>query len=178
MLMWKTPTKILSATLQHHTIKSLSPYKLIDFFLIQCLITNGLWKSLFHHEQVSSGGALQRMPCTNARAVGTVRWTCTCAGNARSVGCGSARRWACWLNVSRRNNQSVWWANESFGTLFSLSYGHCRWIMWADYHLFIRPSEASFSILTWPTERRVSTVAYIRQQSCPAIQLRYKNRHS
>lgn len=32
------------------------------------------------------------------------------------------------------------------------------------YHLFIRLSEASFSILTWPTERRVSTVAHIRQQ--------------
>lgn len=50
--------------------------------------------------QVFSGAASQRTPCTNARAEETVRWTCTCAGNARSAGWESARRWACWQSVS------------------------------------------------------------------------------
>lgn len=47
-----------------------------------------------------------------------------------------------------------------------------------QYQLFIWLSEASFSILTWQTERWVSTVIYNRQQSCPATQPCYKNRHS
>lgn len=47
-----------------------------------------------------------------------------------------------------------------------------------QYHLFIWLSEASFSILTWPSECWVSPVTYIRQESCPATQPCYKNRHS
>ncbi len=38
----------------------------------------------------------------NVRVEETVRWTCTCAGNAKSVDSESAKRWACWQNVSKR----------------------------------------------------------------------------
>jgi len=37
----------------------------------------------------------------NVRVEETVRWTCTCAGNAKSVDSGSAKRWACSQNVSK-----------------------------------------------------------------------------
>lgn len=37
----------------------------------------------------------------NVRVEETVRWTCTCAGNAKSVDSESAKRWACWQNVSK-----------------------------------------------------------------------------
>lgn len=45
---------------------------------------------------------------TPARTTATVRWTCTCAASASSVGCASAGRRACWSTVS----YSATWESE------------------------------------------------------------------
>lgn len=57
--------------------------------------------------QVSSEGVSQRMLYINVRVEETVRWTCTCEGNAKSVDSGSAKRWACSQNVSKSTVNTV-----------------------------------------------------------------------
>lgn len=117
--------------------------------------------------QVSSDGASQRMLCTNARVAETVKWTCTCAGNAKSVGWESARRWACWLNVSitgwpetlvcRDNRWSIRWRAEGLLAYFSAVHVHTlrclfsrvrrvrHWLLWRA--LILHSDEACWIFL-------------------------------
>lgn len=76
-----------------------------------------------------------------------MRWTCTCAGNARSAGWESAKRWACWqsVSISACVVMKQWVIKTLQG---KRNYRHLS-SHWHHQHITVRGEPSSF-ILTRP----------------------------